>query len=119
MSKIKIIIVLLVMGLGLWFVLKRKPLTALPTQPTGETKTPAIEASSLPLEAWRILTQQQLQGLPVTQQKGQVGVEPYYKTSEPIAIGDTGFKIWGMTERGSVVVSKRDPATYDPTEWWT
>ena len=116
-------LMLAVLALGGFVVwqMTRKPAQAAPTLPvipTGAPKTTTIEGASLPLDVWQLLTQKQLQGLPVTQQKGTVGVEDYYKTSQPVAIGDTGFEIWGTTESGAVVVSKNDPATYNPWEWY-
>ena len=112
------IAVLAVIGLVAWQMSKAKPAGATPQWSPGDLKPPTSEGASLPLNVWQRLTQEQLQGLPITRQTGQIGAEPYYKTSQPVAIGDTGFKIWGMTESGAVVVSKYDPATYDPWEWY-
>lgn len=85
--------------------------------PTGESKTTISEMPTVPLDVWQSLTREQLQGLPVTEQIGQVGTEKYYKTSTPIAIGDTGFKIWGMTESGATIVSMNPPETYSAWDW--
>jgi len=116
-------LMLAVLALGGFVVwqMTRKPAQAAPTLPvipTGAPKTTTIEGASLPLDVWQSLTQQQLQGLPVTQQKSQIGSETYYKTSEPVAIGDTGFKVWGMTESGAVVMATKDPASYAAWEWY-
>ena len=112
--------IVLIAGIGLivWQMTKEKPVGAMPIQPTGATKTTITEAASIPLDAWQSLTQEQLQGLPVTAQKGQVGDEIYYKTSQPVAIGDTGFKIWGVTESGAAIIAIKDPASYSSWEWF-
>ena len=81
------------------------------------TKIATTEQPSIPLDVWQGLTGEEIAKLPVTQQTAQVGSETYYKTSQPVAIGNTGFRIWGMTESGAVVIATRDPATYDPWEW--
>ena len=117
------LVVLALGGFVVWQMSKKPVQVAPPEAPfvpqwsPGDLKPPATESPGLPLDVWQRATREQLQGLPVTQQKGQVGAETYYKTSEPIAIGDTGFKIWGKTESGAVVIATRDPATYDPWEW--
>ena len=107
-------------GFAVWQGTKKSAQAAptLPVIPTEAPKTTTTEGASLPLDVWQSLTQQQLQGLPVTQQVGQVGAESYYKTSQPEAIGDTGFNIYGMTKSGAVVVATKDPASYDPWEWY-
>lgn len=112
---------------GVWLIASGKlgelgipPIGGLPLgvpQPTGQSKTTINETPSVPLDVWQSLTQEQLQGLPVTEQTGVVGFSKYYKTSEPIAIGDTGFKLWGLTESGAIVLSKNPPETYDRDEW--
>jgi len=81
-------------------------------------KTPAPEQASISLDVWQGLTGEQLAKLPVTTQTGELGGENYYKTSQPVAIGNTGFKIWGMTESGVPIVALRDPSTYDISEWY-
>jgi len=96
---------------------KGKVATAAPAT-TGAPKIVIAERASIPLDAWQSLTQEQLQGLPVTQQKDIVGAETYYKTSQPVAIGDTGFNIYGKTESGAVVIATRDPSTYEAWEWY-
>ena len=114
------LVVLALGGFAVWRASKAKPAGAAPSVPQwspGDLKPPATESPGLPLDVWQGLTGEEIAKLPVTQQKGQVGAETYYKTSEPVAIGDTGFKIWGMTESGAVVIATRDPATYDPREW--
>lgn len=93
------------------------PLPPTVPPPTGETKPPVSEMPIVPLDVWQSLTKEQLQGLPVTEQTGKVGVETYYKTSTPIAIGDTGFNIWGMSESGATIISKNPPETYPAWEW--
>ena len=108
-------------GLGLWALSRGKlpiepPAIPQPTIPPV-VKPLITETPSISLDVWQGLAPQRLATLPVTQQTGQVGNETYYKTSQPVAIGDTGFKIWGTTESGATVVSQRDPATYDPREW--
>ena len=110
--------IVLIAGVGLivWQMTKQKPLGGVPV-PTGETKTSTTEKANITLDVWQGLTSEQLAALPVTKQRGTVGGETYYKTSQPVAIGDTGFKIWGMTESGAVVISKNDPAIYDSWEW--
>jgi hypothetical protein len=73
---------------------------------------------AIPLEAWQEATPEQISRIPVlATEKGTVGYEEYHKTPEPIEIGDTGFKIWGVTETGATVISQRDPSTYEPWEW--
>ena len=117
-----------VIGLGLWAWKKGKlpaippapremPVWELIEPPPPVIKPPVTETPSIPLDVWQALTQQQLQALPVTHQVDIVGVEPYNKTAQPIAIGDTGFYIWGQTEFGSTVVSKKPPETYAAWEW--
>lgn len=123
-----IAIIILILG-GAWLFMSGKlgklgitpPPAGLPPagvpNPTGESKTAVSEMPTVPLDVWQSLTKEQLQGLPVTEQIGKAGVEKYYKTSTPIAIGDTGFKIWGMTESGATIVSKNPPETYSAYEW--
>ena len=48
----------------------------------------------------------------------QIGMEVYNPTPQPIAIGDTGFKVWGTTNSGATVVSMNDPSTYAAWEWY-
>ena len=84
----------------------------------AQQKAPMTETPTIPLDVWQGLTREEVAKLPVTQEKGTVGVSDYYKTSKPVAIGDTGFKIWGMTESGSVVMSTKDPASYEAWEWY-
>ena len=103
----------------------KKPARAAPAPtgaapaPTGATKTPIVESASIPLDVWQGLTGEQIKTILVTQKKGAVGVDEYYKTSQPVAIGDTGFYIWGLTEYGTPVVSTKDPGSYDSWEWMT
>jgi hypothetical protein len=112
--------VLAIGGFLIWQMTRSKPAQAAPrpTTPSGATKTATTEGASVPLSVWQGLTGEQLATLPVTMQIGTVGAETYYKTSQPVAIGDTGFKIWGMTENGAVVISQKDPATYPDWEWY-
>jgi hypothetical protein len=73
---------------------------------------------AIPLEAWQEATPEQISRIPVlATEKGTVGYEEYHKTPEPIAIGDTGFNVWGVTESGSAVISQNDPGTYADWEW--
>ena len=109
-------IVVAIVGLGLW-ARKEGKLPIKPPIIPPVVKPPITETPSIPLDVWQGLTSQQLATLPVTQQKGAVGTELYNKTSRPIAIGDTGFSIWGTTESGATVVSMNPPETYDDWEW--
>ena len=114
------LVVLALGGLVVWQMSKAKPVEATPSVPQwspGDLKPPTTESASIPLNVWQDLTGEQIAKLPVTTKTSTVGSETYYKTSTPVAIGDTGFKIWGMTESGSVVIATKDPATYDPWEW--
>ena len=106
-------VVLALGGFVVW-QMSKKPTVVMPTAPA---KTTTTEQPSIPLDVWQGLTGEEIAKLPVTQQTAQVGSETYYKTSQPVAIGNTSFKIWGMTESGAVVIATRDPATYDPWEW--
>ena len=110
------LVVLAVGGLAIWQTTK-KPAVVMPTGVTQHTKIATTEQPSIPLDVWQGLTGEEITKLPVTQQTARVGAETYYKTSQPVAIGNTSFKIWGMTESGAVVIATRDPATYDPWEW--
>jgi hypothetical protein len=108
-------------GLAIW-ALTRKPEIPKPEVtkvPAKTAKQPATDGMAIPLEAWQEATPEQISRIPVTQETGTVGYEEYHKTPEPIEIGDTGFKIWGVTETGATVISKRDPSTYEPWEWLT
>ena len=89
-----------------------------PVTPSGAIKAPAQESPSISLSVWQGLTGEQISALPVTTQMGNVGAENYYKTSQPVLIGDTGFKIWGVTESGAIVISQNDPSFYDPIDWY-
>ena len=119
-NNIMMLAVLALGGFAVWQGTKKSAQAAptLPVIPTEAPKTTTTEGASLPLDVWQSLTQQQLQGLPVTQQTGRVGAETYHKTSAPVAIGDTGFKVWGMTESGAVVVATKDPSAYAAWEWY-
>ena len=115
MKNMTTIAILALGGLAVWQMSKAKPVGA---TPTGATKIVIAEEASIPLDAWQALTQEKLQGLPVTKQTGIIGAETYYKTSQPVAIGDTGFNIYGTTESGAVVIATRDPSTYEAWEWY-
>ena len=112
-------------GLIIWQMTKSKQAVAsgptiLPagaTTTAGAITTTASEGASIPLSVWQGLTGEQLAALPVTKETGTAGIKTYYKTSQPVAIGDTGFKIWGMTSYGSVVLAKNDPASYPVSDW--
>jgi len=80
-------------------------------------KSTITETPSIALDTWQAVTPEQVKTLPVTQETGMAGVTPYYKTSEPVAIGDTGSFIWGMTESGAIVVATNEPATFDLRDW--
>jgi hypothetical protein len=131
--------ILVLGGLAIW-ALTRKPKAAPPPKPEAappewvytpppkpkevttmsaeNAKQPATDGVAIPLEAWQQATSEEISHIPVlATEKGTVGYEEYHKTSEPIEIGDTGFKIWGVTESGTAVISKRDPSTYEPWEW--
>ena len=118
--------VLAIGGLALW-ALTQKPAKAVqppagvpPTLlvPPPPPKQPLTEQPSISLETWQETTQAQLAALPVnTAKEIPIGYETYNPTPQPIAIGDTGFSIWGTTECGSTVVSKNDPSTYAVWEW--
>jgi len=119
--------VLAIGGLALW-ALTRKP--AIGQQPAAiqplkavvqppVPKQPLTEPPSIPLETWQKATSTQLANLPVnTTKRVLIGPETYNPTSKPIAISNTGFKIWGTTESGATVVSKNDPSTYPAWEWY-
>ena len=118
--------VLAISGLALW-ALTRKPAAAQPPAPKQPLavvqppapKQPLTEPPSIPLETWQEATTKQLAKLPVnTAKEIQIGAETYNPTSKPIAISNTGFKIWGTTESGATVVSKNDPSTYPAWEWY-
>jgi len=125
---------IVLIGAGLWALSKAKPAAVVPPAvappvsiyppiiplPPTEPLPAKITSSEIPaisLDVWRGLTGEQIKTLPVTKETGTVGVETYYKISTPVAIGDTGFKIWGMTETGSTVVSTKPPETYAAWEW--
>ena len=118
--------VLAIVGLALW-ALTRKPAAAQPPAPKQPPavvqppapKQPLTEPPPIPLETWQKVTSAQLANLPVnTTKRVLIGPETYNPTSKPIAISDTGFKIWGTTESGATVVSRNDPSTYPAWEWY-
>jgi hypothetical protein len=127
----KIVGMLVLAALAVW-ALTRKPkvpepeVTTVPEIPKPEVvkvpaktaKQPATDGMTIPLEAWQEATPEQISHIPVlATEKDTVGYEEYNRTPEPIAIGDTGFNIWGVTETGAAVVSQRDPGTYESWEW--
>ena len=107
------LVILALGGLVVWQMTRKTAVVAAP----ADTKTTIVENSGIPLNVWQGLTGEEIAKLPVTQQTGQVGTETYYKTTQPVAIGATGFSIWGTTESGAMVVSKKDPGEYEPWEW--
>ena len=111
--------VLAISGLALW-ALTQKSAKAVqpPAVPPPPPKQPIVEQPHMSLPEWQELTPKQLVALPVDTQKDiPIGDTTYNPTSEPIAIGDTGFNVWGTTEYGATVVSKNDPSTYAAWEW--
>jgi hypothetical protein len=127
--------VVAIIGLGLWAWLKSKPAaagttpaaatptattpaTTTPTPITTTPKTTTTDKATMPLEVWQQISQAKVEALPVTKNTGIAGAETYYKTSQPIAIGNTGFNIYGVTESGAAVISQNDPSTYPAWEWY-
>ena len=111
-------VIIIVAALAAVFLLRPKDVAkAVVLVPSGGGKAPSTESPTIPLSVWQSLTGEQVSGLPITTRTGLVGSEIYYKTSTPVAVGNTGFKIWGMTESGSVVIALRDPSTYDAVHW--
>jgi hypothetical protein len=108
-------------GLAIWALTRKPEITEkviAKKVPVKTAKQPATDGMAIPLEAWQEATPEQISRIPVlATEKGTVGYEEYHKTPEPIEIGDTGFKIWGVTETGTTVISQRDPSTYEPWEW--
>ena len=102
-----------VLAMALW-ALTRKPAAVEPPLP----KQPIVEQPHISLPEWQELTPEQLAPLPVNTAKDiPIGSETYNPTPQPVAIGNTGFSIWGTTESGATVVSKNEPSTYAAWEW--
>ena len=107
--------VLAISSLALW-ALTQKPAKAV--QPPLLPKQPIVEQPHISLPEWQELTPEPLATLPVNTAKDiPIGSETYNPTHQPIAIGNTGFSIWGTTESGATVVSKNEPSTYAAWEW--
>ena len=113
--------VLAISGLALWAMTRKSTAAAKPPAvvlPPPPPKQPLTEQPSISLETWQGVTPAQLATLPVnTGKEISIGGETYNPTPQPIAIGDTGFNVWGTTEYGATVVSKNDPSTYAAWEW--
>ena len=112
--------VLAISGLALWAMTRKSPAVVEPpaVAKLPPPKQPIVEQPHISLPEWQELTPKQLVALPVDTQKDiPIGDTTYNPTSEPIAIGDTGFNVWGTTEYGATVVAKNDPSTYAAWEW--
>jgi len=95
-----------------------KPLVKPPALPPKPPKQPITEQPRVSLDTWQAATPRNLKTLRVVKtQNIPIGGTTYNPTPKHIAIGDTGFRVWGRTETGATVVSKNDPESYPAWEW--
>ena len=133
MEKNKGIIVAIIAALGYWWWSTTKQAGAVPAPKPAPTLPPlppplpplppppkqtVIEQPHLSLPQWQAMTPKQLAALPVSSVSVPLGGGTYNPAIRPVAIGDTGFTVWGTTPEGSTVVSMNNPSTYAAWEWY-
>ena len=126
MEKNKGIIVAIIAALGYWWWSTTKQAGAVPAPKPAPTLSPLppppkqtiVEQPHLSLPQWQAMTQEQLGALPVSSVSVPLGGGTYNPAIRPVAIGDTGFTVWGTTPEGSTVVSMNNPSTYAAWEWY-
>jgi hypothetical protein len=123
-------------GLAIW-AFTRKPeipkpevtKPPVPVQPAPVIQKPVVpEATRPPISEIPIISMDVYDSIESTEQIPIVDVaqtlptgETYNPVAAPggaVAIEDTGFNIWGVTEDGAMVISMNDPSTYDAWEWF-
>lgn len=55
---------------------------------------------------------------PATTKQYQLGYTTYAKFEQPVNLGNTGFKQWGVTADGTPVVSIKAPQSYPDWVWY-
>jgi len=108
----KILIVLALIGVAVWMFAKGK-FTFTPTKAattTTNSKSPITDPA--PTD-WQLISEKP----PSDVKLNVVGTLTYAKFTQPLALGDTGFTQWGVTDLGVPVVSKNPPDSYDPGQW--
>jgi len=105
------LVMIAIAGVALWMWSKGKGFT--PSAQAAITTSGKSPSSAPAPTGWQFISEVP----PPDVKLYSLGPVSYAKFEQPIIIGDTGFKQWGVTAEGSPVVSLNPPESYDYSDW--